>query len=162
VDEPYDQCAVGWARRADDRDRRRRRHLRHRRLGWRRHLLQRRLDEHRRRCGRTRGKVTGTRWVLKRHSSGYSIDGVQRFWVGRLGAGARVSVCVCVDLCAAYVGIALARRSIVCACVCGRATVSLFVCASALCSPMARRGAAVSKAWYAYAFCVFFIGRLPW
>jgi hypothetical protein len=54
VDEPYDQRAVGCATFAHGRDRRRRRHLRHRRPRHRRrrrHLLQGRVGEHRRRCG---------------------------------------------------------------------------------------------------------------
>jgi hypothetical protein len=50
LDLPYDQRAVGWARWAHIRDRRRRRNLRHRRRRQ-PHLIQRRVREPRRRCG---------------------------------------------------------------------------------------------------------------
>jgi hypothetical protein len=61
VDEPYDQRAVGCAICAHDRDRRRRRHLRHRRL-QRQHLLPGRVGERRRRC--VTGLARGARGVL--------------------------------------------------------------------------------------------------
>ncbi len=65
VDEPYDIRAVGCARYAHVRDRRRRRHLRHRRLQWR--LSPGRVGEHRRRCatGLARGAPGGTGRVVR-------------------------------------------------------------------------------------------------
>jgi hypothetical protein len=63
VDKPHDQRAMGCASSAHDRDRRRRRHLRHRRPKL-RHQLPGRVREHRRRCaGRTKSRGTG--WVLR-------------------------------------------------------------------------------------------------
>ncbi len=73
--ESYDQRGMGRALAAHVRDRRRRRHLRHRRLGRRRqcrHHLQRRVGQHQWRCaaGLGRGVVVGgyTRLVLRGYS----------------------------------------------------------------------------------------------
>jgi hypothetical protein len=73
VEMPYGQRAVGWPTCAHIRDRRCRRHLRHRRRRRRRlHLLQRRVGEHRRRCGPdSRRGWPGVR-------GGYSTQGVLR------------------------------------------------------------------------------------
>jgi hypothetical protein len=73
VDESCDQRSVGWPIWAHERDRRHRRHLRHRRLRLRRHLLQRRVGQHRRRCaaGLARGRSRGTRWLLGGVLAGY-------------------------------------------------------------------------------------------
>jgi hypothetical protein len=74
VEIPYGQRAVGWAKRPHVRDRRRRRHLRHRRLGQQRrrhHFLQGRVGQHRRGCvtGLAPGVVgayrVGTQGVLE-------------------------------------------------------------------------------------------------
>jgi hypothetical protein len=78
VDEPYVDCAVGCAIWAHVRDRRRRRHLRHRRP-QRHHLLQRRVDQHRRRCATDLGGWSGGTGAL-RVLAGYL--GVPRGFVG--------------------------------------------------------------------------------
>jgi hypothetical protein len=67
LDLPHHRRSVGCPNWAHERDRRRRRHLRHRRLRRQRHLPQRRLGEHQRRCGRDsrRGYSTGTRWYSR-------------------------------------------------------------------------------------------------
>jgi hypothetical protein len=73
VDEPHDQRAMGRPIFAHVGDRRRRRHLRHRRLRW-HHLLQGRVGKHRRRCaaGLSQGGMVGgyTRWVLQGYCGG--------------------------------------------------------------------------------------------
>jgi hypothetical protein len=69
VDEPHDQRAMGRPRWAHVGGRRRRRHLRHRRHQRRRHLLQRRVGQHRRRCAAGLsgylGVLSGTNGVLR-------------------------------------------------------------------------------------------------
>ncbi len=68
LDEPHDQRAVGCAIWAQERHRRRRRHLRPRRL--RRHKLQGRVGEHRRRCGPDSKDTYGYAQALKGPSRG--------------------------------------------------------------------------------------------
>ncbi len=70
VDEPHRQRGMDCTVWAHDRDRRRRRHLRHRRQRhW--HRLPRRLGQHRRRCAAGLVLVVGdTRWVLRGYPRG--------------------------------------------------------------------------------------------
>jgi hypothetical protein len=83
VDKSYDQRAVGCAIFAHVRDRRRRRHLRHRRLQWR--LSPGRVGEHRRRCSPDSEECPGGHW---KGSQGYCMGTahvLQDYWRGRPG-----------------------------------------------------------------------------
>jgi hypothetical protein len=77
---PHGQRAVGWPRRAHVRDRRRWRNLRHRRPRLQRHLVQRRVGQHRRRYAARldQGVVGGTGWVLHGVLQGEVLEGYSR------------------------------------------------------------------------------------